>query len=86
MPSKFRGAQTAPLSPPDSITSLFSYKANIFRYQITDITGQNDSWTRAGWEAFVRAALDHLDTLLPFITTQKVVIDIHSPPRRDGRE
>lgn len=81
MTTKYRGAVVPPLSDPSNYTSLLEHSANILRYEIVDGTGQSGNWDAAQWKAFIRANLDGLDSIvLPLLTTQKVVIDIHCPP------
>lgn len=80
MTTKYRGAMMSHLPTPADLEALLNYKANVFRYQMTDPAVENlqcDSY-----KTWVRMHLDHVESLLPILKAHgaKVVIDLHTPP------
>ena len=81
MNTKYRGAVVPPFSSASNYTPLLDHKANILRFEIVDGSGAYNNWDLTQWNEYVRSCLDSMDgTLLPLITDQKVLIDIHCPP------
>lgn len=74
---KYRGAQTHLFPSSNNIQELISYGANFIRYQMWVWENYSDG----RWLGRILDYLTHLDTqILPCITNQKIVLDIHMCP------
>lgn len=80
MKTKYRGAMVSPFPKAEDLEALFSHNANLIRYQMYVFDAEIKSLDE--WKADILAQLAHFDAVVaPVITTQKVVLDVHTPPK-----